>query len=85
MTYGVRQLQHLVSDPICQQCMELFHREQKQPKDSCGAGGLCANAHLRVGAETAYQRKAEKAMSDENCFKIYIVSCFLFGKNKSKN
>lgn len=74
VTYGVRQLQHLVSDPICQQCMELLHREQKQPKESCGAGGLCASAHQRAAAETAYQRKAEKAMSDENCFKIYIVS-----------
>ncbi|XP_026669872.1 paired amphipathic helix protein Sin3b isoform X2 [Ceratina calcarata] len=72
VTYAVRQLQHLVSDPICQQCMELFQREQRQPKESSGAGGLCATAYMRLGAEMSYQRKAEKAMADENCFKIYI-------------
>lgn len=68
------QLQHLVSDPICQQCMELFQREQRQSKESSGGGGLCATAYMRLGAELSYQRKAEKAMADENCFKIYIVS-----------
>lgn len=54
--------------------MELFQREQRQPKESSGAGGLCATAYMRLGAEMSYQRKAEKAMADENCFKIYIVS-----------
>lgn len=63
------QLQHLVSDSVCQQCMDLFQREQRQPKENSGAGGL--------SAELSYQRKAEKAMADENCFKIYIVSNFL--------
>ncbi|XP_012225740.1 paired amphipathic helix protein Sin3a isoform X3 [Linepithema humile] len=72
VTYAVRQLQHLVSDPICQQCMELFQREQRQSKESSGGGGLCATAYMRLGAELSYQRKAEKAMADENCFKIYI-------------
>ncbi|XP_031783367.1 paired amphipathic helix protein Sin3a isoform X2 [Nasonia vitripennis] len=72
VTYAVRQLQHLVSDAVCQQCMDLFHREQRQPKENCGAGGLCSTAYLRVASETAYQRKAEKAMAEENCFKIYI-------------
>ncbi|XP_034946100.1 paired amphipathic helix protein Sin3a isoform X2 [Chelonus insularis] len=72
VTYAVRQLQHLVGDSICQQCMELFQREQRQPKENCGAGGLCATAHLRAGAEMAYQRRAEKTMAEENCFKIYI-------------
>lgn len=69
-------MQHLVSDPICQQCMELFQREQRQSKEVSGAGGLCATAYMRLGAELSYQRKAEKAMADENCFKIYIVSAF---------
>ncbi|KAI4502495.1 hypothetical protein M0802_002407 [Mischocyttarus mexicanus] len=72
VTYAVRQLQHLVTDSICQQCMELFQREQRQPKESSGAGGLCVTAYMRLGAELSYQRKAEKAMADENCFKIYI-------------
>lgn len=74
--YCSRQLQHLVSDPICQQCMELFQREQRQAKENSGAGGLCATAYMRLGAELSYQRKAEKAMADENCFKIYIVRIF---------
>lgn len=72
VTYAVRQLQHLVTDTICQQCMELFQREQRQPKESSGAGGLCATAYMRLSAELSYQRKAEKTMVDENCFKIYI-------------
>lgn len=54
--------------------MELFQREQRQPKDSSGAGGPCVTAYLRLGSEIAYQRKAERAMTDENCFKIHIVS-----------
>lgn len=56
--------------------MELFQREQRQPKESSGAGGLCATAYMRLSAELSYQRKAEKTMVDENCFKIYIVSLF---------
>lgn len=69
-------MQHLVSDSVCQQCMDLFQREQRQPKENSGAGGLCATAYIRLSAELSYQRKAEKAMADENCFKIYIVSNF---------
>ncbi|XP_044596895.1 paired amphipathic helix protein Sin3a-like isoform X2 [Cotesia glomerata] len=72
VTYAVRQLQHLVADTICQQCMDLFQREQRQPKENSGAGGLCTTACLRLPAEMAYQRRAEKAMAEENCFKIYI-------------
>lgn len=67
-------MQHLVCDSICQQCMELFQREQRQSKETNGAGGLCATAYMRTGAEMTYQRKAEKAMAEENCFKIYFVS-----------
>lgn len=54
--------------------MELFQREQRQPKENSGAGGLCITALTRLGPEFSYQRKAEKLMADENCFKIYIVS-----------
>ncbi|XP_071557175.1 paired amphipathic helix protein Sin3a isoform X1 [Temnothorax nylanderi] len=72
VNYAVRQLQHLVSDTVCQQCMDLFQREQRQPKENNGAGGLCATAYVRLSAELSYQRKAEKLMADENCFKIYI-------------
>lgn len=67
----------MVSDPICQQCMDLFQKEQRQSKESSGAGGLCATAYMRLGVELSYQRKAEKTLADENCFKIYIVSLSL--------
>lgn len=78
------QLQHLVTDTICQQCTELFQREQRQSKENCGAGGPCSTAYLRVAAEAAYQRKAEKVMAEENCFKIYVVSFFSFPQNQIK-
>ncbi|XP_011305634.1 paired amphipathic helix protein Sin3a isoform X3 [Fopius arisanus] len=72
VSYAVRQLQHLVTDAPCQNCIDMFHREQRQPKENSGAGGLCATAYLRVGAEVAYQRRAEAAMASENSYKIYI-------------
>ncbi|KAJ8675395.1 hypothetical protein QAD02_011181 [Eretmocerus hayati] len=72
VTYAIRQLQHLVTDSVCQQCMEMYQRELRQPKESTAAGGLCSTAYLRVANEVAYQRRAEKVMADENCFKIYI-------------
>ncbi|XP_063987548.1 paired amphipathic helix protein Sin3b isoform X4 [Diachasmimorpha longicaudata] len=72
VSYAVRQLQHLVTDAPCQNCIDMFHREQRQPQESSGAGGLCATAYLRVGAEAAYQRRAEAAMASENSYKIYI-------------
>lgn len=68
VTYAVRQLQYLVSDESCQECMDLLQQEQRRG----GAGGLCNTAHQRVAAEVAYQRRAEQALADENCFKIYV-------------
>ncbi|XP_069703690.1 paired amphipathic helix protein Sin3a isoform X2 [Periplaneta americana] len=68
VTYAVRQLQYLVSDESCQECMELLQQEQRRG----GAGGLCSTAHQRNAAELAYQRRAEQALADENCFKIYV-------------
>ena len=70
VTYAVRQLQHIVCDEAPQECIEIFHQESKRG----GAGGPVATAHQRVHAETAYQKRLEQALSDENCFKIYIVS-----------
>jgi paired amphipathic helix protein Sin3a len=68
VTYAVRQLQYLVSDESCQECMELLQQEQRRG----GAGGLCSTAHQRIAAELAYQRRAEQALAEENCFKIYV-------------
>lgn len=65
---AVRQLQRLVGDEACIECVDLYHKENKRN----GAGGLCSNAYKRESAEMAYQRKAEKYLVDENCFKIII-------------
>lgn len=66
--YAVRQLQHCVTERTAIACTKLFHKEQKKG----ATGGLCATACRRVHLELAYQRAAEKAVQDENCFKIFI-------------
>lgn len=68
VSYAVRQLQHCVTERTAITCMETFQKEQKKG----GAGGICATAHRRLHQELAYQRAIEKAVQDENCFKIYI-------------
>lgn len=70
VTYAVRQLQHIVCDEAPQECIEIFHQEQKRG----GAGGPCATAHQRFHAEMAYQKRLEQLLADENCFKVFIVS-----------
>uniref|UniRef100_A0A1Q3EYU6 Paired amphipathic helix protein Sin3a n=1 Tax=Culex tarsalis TaxID=7177 RepID=A0A1Q3EYU6_CULTA len=65
---AVRQLQHCVTERGALECVELFQLEQRKG----GAGGLCRTANRRVNNELAYQRKAEAALQDENCFKVYI-------------
>ncbi|XP_023205993.1 paired amphipathic helix protein Sin3a [Xiphophorus maculatus] len=65
----VRQLQHIVSDEICVQVTDLYLAESGN-----GATGGAASAQpSRSLAETAYQRKAEQLMSDENCFKVMFL------------
>jgi len=56
--------------------MELLQQEQRRG----GAGGLCSTAHQRIAAELAYQRRAEQALAEENCFKIYVVCFFYYGQ-----
>ncbi|XP_055637033.1 paired amphipathic helix protein Sin3a isoform X2 [Toxorhynchites rutilus septentrionalis] len=65
---AVRQLQHCVTERGALECVELFLLEQRKG----GAGGLCRTASRRVTNELTYQRKAEAALQDENCFKIYV-------------
>lgn len=61
-----QQLQHIVSDELCVQVTELYLAE-----NSNGAtGGLLSSQSSRSLVETAYQRKAEQLMQDENCFKV---------------
>lgn len=67
--YAVRQLQHLVSDEYCIECYHMFLKESKKN----GTGGPLSTASQRIVQETAYQRRAETALSnDNNCFKINV-------------
>ncbi|XP_026123713.1 paired amphipathic helix protein Sin3a isoform X1 [Carassius auratus] len=68
----VRQLQHIVSDEVCVQVTDLFLSEFANK----ATGGSLSTQASRGSAESAYQRKAEQLMSDENCFKL------LFQKSK---
>ncbi|KAL3288830.1 hypothetical protein HHI36_003278 [Cryptolaemus montrouzieri] len=68
VSYAVRQLQHCVTERTALACMELFTKEQKRG----ATGGPCITAYRRAHLELAYQRAAEKAVQDENCFKIFI-------------
>ncbi|XP_049777829.1 paired amphipathic helix protein Sin3a-like [Schistocerca cancellata] len=68
VTYAVRQLQHIVSDSTCQKCIELLRNEAKRD----GAGGPCHTAAQRAAAEQMYQRRAERLMGDEVCYKVLI-------------
>jgi len=63
---AVRQLQHLVTDDACQDCWDLHQSEKK----SSGTGGLVSGAEERYFQELLYQKKAEKVLVDENCFKV---------------
>ena len=78
MSNAVRQLQHLVLDEACVDCYDLYQTEKK----SNATGGYCGTATDRQLAELVYQKRAEKLLADENCFKIfnvsYIFSNFLF-------
>lgn len=64
------QLQSLVVDESSQECLDMFQEEQKKG----AAGGACSQAAHNLAAEMAYQRRAEQALAEENCYKIYIVS-----------
>ena len=49
---------------------ELYQQEQ----GNLATGGSSATQHTRAAAEAAYQKKAESLLSDENCYKVVIVS-----------
>jgi len=64
------QLQHLVTDVTCVQLTDLYHARQQQQQQL-----VTSSQQLRsAAAEAAYQRKAEQLLSDENCFKLMLVS-----------
>ncbi|MFT7818927.1 paired amphipathic helix protein Sin3b [Arapaima gigas] len=65
----IRQLQHLVSDEVCLQVVELYLAERKRG----AAGGNLSSQCVRAAWETSYQWKAERVMADENCFKVMFI------------
>ncbi|XP_059470996.1 paired amphipathic helix protein Sin3b isoform X2 [Neocloeon triangulifer] len=65
---AVRQLQQLVVDDSSQECLDMFNDEKKKG----ATGGLCSKAAQNAILEMAYQKRAEQALSEENCYKIYI-------------
>ncbi|KAK7075084.1 Paired amphipathic helix protein Sin3a [Halocaridina rubra] len=67
VTGAVRQLQHLVCDDPPAQCTTSYLMEAKRG----AAGGPVASAHRRLALEQSYQKKLERLLQDENCFKIY--------------
>ena len=69
---AVRQLQQMMVEDSCQDCWDLFTTEKKNG----GTGGPVSGAADRFYNELLYQKKAEKLLTDENCFKIVMVSLF---------
>uniref|UniRef100_A0AAY4E485 Paired amphipathic helix protein Sin3b n=1 Tax=Denticeps clupeoides TaxID=299321 RepID=A0AAY4E485_9TELE len=65
----IRQLQHLVSDEVCLQVVELYLAERKRG----AAGGNLSSQCVRAAWETSYQWKAERIMAEENCFKVMFI------------
>uniref|UniRef100_A0A3B5KRR6 Histone deacetylase interacting domain-containing protein n=1 Tax=Xiphophorus couchianus TaxID=32473 RepID=A0A3B5KRR6_9TELE len=65
----IRQLQHLVSDEVCLQVVDLYLAERKRG----AAGGNLSSQCVRAAWETSYQWKAERIMAEENCFKVIFI------------
>ena len=63
-------MQHIVVDEVCVKITDLYMEERKND----ATGGRVATVTQRSSQEMAYQKKAENILSDENCFKIVIVS-----------
>uniref|UniRef100_A0A3B3WDT6 Paired amphipathic helix protein Sin3b n=1 Tax=Poecilia mexicana TaxID=48701 RepID=A0A3B3WDT6_9TELE len=81
----IRQLQHLVSDEVCLQVVDLYLAERKRG----AAGGNLSSQCVRAAWETSYQWKAERIMAEENCFKVstvllqYASLQYIFSVNKA--
>uniref|UniRef100_A0A8C5FYA4 Paired amphipathic helix protein Sin3b n=1 Tax=Gouania willdenowi TaxID=441366 RepID=A0A8C5FYA4_GOUWI len=65
----IRQLQHLVSDEVCLQVVDLYLAERKRG----AAGGNLSSQCVRAAWETSYQWKSERVMAEENCFKVMFI------------
>ena len=60
------QLQHLVTDAVCIQLMDLYSSQQQQLSSM-------TSSQQRTAAELTYQRRAEQLLTDENCFRLVLV------------
>lgn len=69
VTFAWFQLQHIVSDEICVQVTDLYLAEN----NNGATGGQLNTQTSRSLLESAYQRKAEQLMSEENCFKVRVT------------
>lgn len=67
------QLHTIVTDDSCNQVTELYQQEQ----GNLATGGSSATQHTRAVSEAAYQKRSESLLSDENCYKVVIVSVTL--------
>ena len=68
--YLFLQLHTIVTDESCGQVTELYQQEQ----GNLATGGSSATQHTRAVSEAAYQKRSESLLSDENCYKVVIVS-----------
>ena len=59
-----------MTDESCGQVTELYQQEQ----GNLATGGSSATQHMRAVSEAAYQKRSESLLSDENCYKVVIVS-----------
>ena len=64
------QMQHIVQDEVCLKITGLHQEERKNG----ATGGRVATVHQRSAKEGAYQKRAEQCLSEENCFRVVIVS-----------
>ena len=62
------QLQTLVSDDVCFQVMDCYSNFVEM------LSATQVRAETRVAVETAYQKKVDALLNEENCFKIVFVS-----------
>ena len=63
-------MQHIVVEDSCLKVTDLYTEYKKRR----ATGGRIATIHQRQPAENAYQKQTEQFLSEENCFKIMIVS-----------
>ncbi len=72
-THTHTQLHAIISEESCYKMMELYTGFVESIPPSFVRG------ESRLGAESAYQRKAESLMGDDNCCRVVFVSAVFCG------